>query len=56
MERTTGLRDRFQRVTSFTVCNEKTPRGPEAAQMGADAVRAAPPGRGVGAQLDAGAR
>ena len=37
MERTSGLRDRFQRVTSFTVRNEKTPQGPEAAQMGADA-------------------
>jgi len=37
MERTAGLRDRFQRATSCTVCNEKIPRGPEAAQMNSDA-------------------
>lgn len=38
MERTSDLRDRLQRITSFTVRNEKIPQGPKAAQMNADAV------------------
>ena len=38
MERTGDLRDRLQRSTSFTVRNEKQPRGPKAAQMSANAL------------------
>jgi GNAT-family acetyltransferase (TIGR03103 family) len=37
MERTSDLRDRLQRITSFTVRNDKLPQGPEAAQMIANA-------------------
>lgn len=38
MERTTGLRERLERFSSFTVRNEKKPSGPKAAQMKTDAV------------------
>ena len=38
IERTGDLRDRLQRSTSFTMRNEKQPRGPKAAQMSANAL------------------
>ena len=38
MERPNELRDRLQRMTGFTLRNEKLPQGPKAAQMNANAT------------------